>query len=176
MPGAPLLALTRDHALSMFSRARICSNRSDCARPCFRPASASVAPPVGFVTMRLEAGVAAHPSSSDLPTEAPAVLCPLLTPARSSLVQVSPDKNANANCTTPPFTFRVEPGTSLCGASSSRRVGLLYGSCPSAHRFPLSKLFNNVPIKTQEKMSPSGFGVLSPQAGAAGGKPERSGG
>ena len=131
IPGAPLLAFTRDHALSMFSRDRICSNRSDCARPCFRPASIPVAPPVGFVAVRPEAGVATHPSSSDLPAKAMAVLCPLLTPARfpSTLslmgsVQVSPDKNANSNCTTPPFTSRAEPGTSLCCANSSMRAAL----------------------------------------------------
>ena len=75
-----------------------------------------------------------------LPALTSAVLCPRLTPPSSTRrlpvvplpvagvhgMEVSPDKNANSNCTTLPFTVRPESWASTCGAALPGRSAL-YG-------------------------------------------------
>ena len=118
IPAAPLLALTRFHAESMFSRDRICSSRLTCAPPCFpSDSSNSSARPFGVVAVGYGPTVEGHLSGSGLPAKALAVLCPRLTPRSACASRVSPDKNANCNCTTSAFTSAPEPWASVCCAT-----------------------------------------------------------
>jgi hypothetical protein len=81
--------------------------------------------------LRRGSGVESPPTGSGLVALARALLCPLLTPPSSTRrlpvvplpafgapgMEVSPDENANCNCTTSAFTPEPEPGTSVCGAT-----------------------------------------------------------
>ena len=74
------------------------------------------------------------------PRLAGSLLWPLLTSHGISSVG-SPQVRTRCFPAQPPhLPPRLNHGTSLCGASSSRRVGLLCGSCSSARRFPLAFL------------------------------------
>ena len=132
IPAAPLLAFTRFHALSMFSRDRICSSRFSCAPPFFPSESSSPSSrPCGVTGVRCGSAVEEHSTGSGLPALTSAVLCPRLTPPSSTRrlpvvplpvagvhgMEVSPDKNANCNCATSAFTFESEPWALLCCAS-----------------------------------------------------------
>ena len=104
IPAAPLLAFTRFHARSMFSRERICSSRSVCAPPCFpSDASSNSARPFGVHAACCGSEVEAHLTGSGLPPQACGVLFLLLTSRSDCPVGISPDKNANSSCTTSAF-------------------------------------------------------------------------
>ena len=68
------------------------------------------------------------------------LLWPLLTSCGISSAG-SPQVRTRCSPAQPPhLPPRADQSISLCGASSSRRVGLLCGSCPSARRFPIAFL------------------------------------
>ena len=132
IPAAPWLAFTRFHADRMVSRERICSRRLACAPPCFpSDASGPSTRPSGVCVAGRGSGVDEHPTGSGLPALASAVLCPRLTPPSSTRrlpvapppvlrvpgLEVSPDKNANGNCTTSAFTPGPAPKASVCCAT-----------------------------------------------------------
>lgn len=76
---------------------------------------------------------------SSPPARCPATMASADFP-RHFLLGISPDKSMLLPGTTAAFTSTAGPRASLCCASSPRRVGLICGSCPSAHRFPLACL------------------------------------
>ena len=118
IPAAPLLAFTRFHAKSMFSRDRICSSGLTCVPPCFPSGSSnSTARPFGVCTLGCGTVVRGHLSGSGLPSRACEILCPRLTPRSACASGVSPDKNANCNCATPAFTSAPEPWALVCCAT-----------------------------------------------------------
>jgi len=152
LPAAPLLALTRFHASSMFSRDRICSNKLTCASICFpSDASATASRPFGVINVGRGSVVKGHLSGSGLPSPACEVLRRLLTPRSACAPGVSPDKNANCNCATSAFTSGPEPWALVCCATlpgpsalyavSVRRLTALNSGflptvgCPSAVAF-----------------------------------------
>src|SRR5882672_1229922 len=130
-PAAPPLAFTRFHALSMFCRERICSNRSSEAVPCSRTVAPESAWPVGLDAFFSDDGVEPLPTSSGLRSKVWELLCPLLTsvPSRRSSrtvapsvaevlgAQISLSKDVNSCCTTGPFISGTEHRAALCGAS-----------------------------------------------------------
>jgi len=116
----------------MLSRERICSNRLACVLTCFpAKASSSATRPFGVIVGGCSLVVKEHSTGSGLPPLTCEVLCRLLTPLHSTAqlpalpltvsdthdIEVSPDKNANSNCTIPAFTSSSKLRASVCCAT-----------------------------------------------------------
>ena len=135
---------------------RTCSNRLTCVPPCFpRDVSRSSVRPSGVVTVCGEPAVEDRLSSSGLPAQACAVLCPRLTPWSDCSSRASPDKNANSSCTIPTFTVSsklrasvrcatLPDDTALYAVSVRGPTALIQASSPwflAVPQLPFSSIF-----------------------------------